>query len=95
MSNIVNCVIKEKPVSPSTPPDVDKLLVRNPLSPPPPTLVEYIVGSNNVPLELAILFSGLQGAHHRVAASLSLLVDVNAMCINSNITSNIFLVLTI
>ena len=41
-------------------------------------------------LELAILFSGLQGAHHRVAASLSLLVDVNAMCINNNITSNIF-----
>ena len=56
--------------------------------PPPPALVEYIVGSNNVPSELAISSSGLHGAHCRVAASLSSLVDVNPTCIISNITSN-------
>jgi hypothetical protein len=51
-----------------------------------------------VPLELVISSSGLHGAHCRVAASSSSLVnvDVNATCINSNITSNkySFLVLT-
>ncbi len=90
MSPIVNRGINKNPVSPSTPPDADKLLVRNPLppSPPPPALVKYIVGSNNVPLELVISSSGLHGAHRRVAASSSSLVNVDATCINSNITSN-------
>ena len=41
-----------------------------------------------MPSELAISSSGLHGAHHRVAALSSLLVDVDPTCINSNITSN-------
>ncbi len=56
--------------------------------PPPPALVDNIVVSGTHVLELAILSSGLQGAHHCVAASLSSLVVVNAMCINSHITSD-------
>ncbi len=43
-----------------------------------------------MPLESAISSRGLHGAHRRIAASLSSLVEVNTTCINSNITSNIF-----
>ena len=52
-------------------------------SPPPAALVEYIVGSIPAASELAISSSGLHGAHRRVAASSSLLVDVDATFINS------------
>ena len=62
----------------------------------PPALVEYIVGSGNVPSESAISSSGLHGAHRRVAASSLSLINVDPTCIISNITSNkdFFLVLT-
>jgi hypothetical protein len=83
------CVLNT-PVAPSLPSVAEKLLLHNPL-PPPPTPVppaEYIVGSDNVPSESAISSSGLHGAHRRVAASSSSLVDVNLTCIISNITSN-------
>ncbi len=86
----MDCVINKNPVFPSTPSIADKLLVSNPPPPPPPpppNLVEYIVGSDNVPLESAIPSSGLHGAHRHVAASLSLLFDVDTTCINSHITS--------
>jgi hypothetical protein len=58
--------------------------------PPPPALVKYIVGSDNAPLQSAILFSGLHGTHPCIAASSPSLVNVDVMCINSNITSNNF-----
>ena len=56
--------------------------------PPQPALVNNIAVSGTHVLESAILFSGLQGAHHCVAALSLLLVVVNATCINSHITSN-------
>ena len=64
--------------------------------PPPPALVVNIAVSGTHALESAILSSGLQGAHHCVAALSLLLIVFDAMCINSHITSNIFfpLVLT-
>jgi len=85
VSTVVHRVIEKNPVAPSTPSVADKLLLRNPL---PPALVEYIVGSDNVPSESAISSSGLHGAHRRVAVSSSSLVDVDPTCIISNITSN-------
>jgi hypothetical protein len=56
--------------------------------PPPPALVDNIVGSDTHALESAVSSSGLHGAHRCVAASLSLLVVIDATCINSHITSN-------
>jgi hypothetical protein len=56
--------------------------------PPPPALIDNIAMSGTHALESAILSSGLQGAHHRVTALSSSLVVVDAMCINSHITSN-------
>ncbi len=50
--------------------------------------VDNIAVSGTHALESAILSSGLQGAHHRVAASSSLFVVIDATCINSHITSN-------
>jgi hypothetical protein len=63
---------------------------RPPPLPPLPALVDNIDGSSNVLLELAISSSGLHGGHRCITASLSSLVVVDAMCINSHITSNIF-----
>ncbi len=51
--------------------------------PPPPALVDNIAVSGTHALELAILSSGLQGAHHRVAALLSSLVVIDATCIKT------------
>ncbi len=67
----------------------------SPPPPPQPALVDIAVSGTHA-LESAILSSGLQGAHHHVAALSSSLVVVNVTCINSHITSNNFfpLVLT-
>ncbi len=54
----------------------------------PSALVKYIVGSAPAASELAISSSRLHGAYRRVAASSLLLVNIEATCINSHITSN-------
>ncbi len=84
----VNCCAschRKNPVSPSTPSVADKLLIYNPHPPSPSlaALVEYIVGSDNVPSELVMSLTGLHSAHCRVAAFSSLLVGGNVKCINS------------
>jgi hypothetical protein len=59
-----------------------------PPSPPSPALVNNILVSGTHALESAISSSGLHSAHHHVTASSLLHVILNAMCINSHITSN-------
>ena len=63
----------------------------HPLTPPFASPRWIFIGSNNVPSESATSLSGLHSAHRRIAASSSSLVDVDAMSINSDITSNIYI----
>ena len=91
VSTIVNRVINKKQClhwHPQTRTNYSSATPSPPPPLPPPALVKYIVGSNHLPLELVISFGGLHGAHRCIAASLSSLVNVDATCINSNITSH-------